>query len=130
MAIWQGKSKKKASGGKYWSFRKKRAREIGSDPVHAKLAEKDQRKSRRQRSARKTTKVTVMTGASHANLNVGGKAKKVKILTVKENPANRHFVRMNVITKGVIVNTEAGLAKVTSRPTRDGVVNAVLIKAK
>jgi len=128
MALWQGKSKKKASGGKYWSFRKKRARDIGQDPVYTKLSEKDDRKSVRQRSARKTNKRTTITGASHANIGVGGKAKKVKILTVKENPANRHFVRRNVITRGAIIDTEAGLAKVTSRPTRDGVVSAVPIK--
>ena len=56
-----------------------------------------------------------------------GKFKKVKVLTVKENPANRHFVRMNIITKGAIVETDDGLARVTSRPTRDGMVNAVLV---
>lgn len=130
MALWQGKSKKKASGGKYWSFRKKREREIGTDPVYTKLSEKDQRKSRRQRSARRTTKATTITNASHANINVKGQTKKVKILTVKENPANRHFVRRNIITKGATIDTEQGLARVTSRPTRDGVVSAVLIKAK
>lgn len=130
MALWQGKAKKKASGGKYWPFRKKRARDIGKDPVYTKLSEKDNRKSIRQRSARKTTKRTTITGASHATINMGGKAKKVKILSVKENPANRHFVRRNIITKGAIINTDAGLAKVTSRPTRDGVVSAVLVKSK
>jgi len=130
MAIWQGRSKRKPSGGKYWPFRKKRAREIGSDPVYTRLAEEDERKPRRQRSARKTTRATSLRSAHHANINIKGRSKKVKILSVKENPANRHFVRMNVITKGAIVETEAGLAKVTSRPTRDGVVNAVLIKEK
>ena len=130
MALWQGKSKKKASGGKYWPFRKKRARELGQDPIYAKLSEKDNRKPVRQRSARKTTKRTTIIGASHASINIGNKAKKVKILSVKENPANRHFVRRNIITKGAIINTDAGLAKVTSRPTRDGVVSAILVKAK
>jgi small subunit ribosomal protein S8e len=36
---------------------------------------------------------------------------------------------MNVITKGAIIETEDGLAKVTSKPSKDGVVNAVLIKS-
>jgi small subunit ribosomal protein S8e len=35
---------------------------------------------------------------------------------------------MNVITKGAIIETEKGLAKVVSRPGQDGVVNAVLIE--
>jgi small subunit ribosomal protein S8e len=35
---------------------------------------------------------------------------------------------MNVMTRGAIIETEDGMAKVTSRPSRDGMVNAVLIK--
>ena len=130
MVFWQGRSKRKHTGGRYWPSKKKRARETGTDPVYTKLDEKDKRKTRKQRSARKTNIATTITGANHVNINIGNKAKKVKILKVKENPANRHFVRMNAITKGAIVETEAGLAKVTSRPTRDGVVNAILIKKK
>jgi small subunit ribosomal protein S8e len=53
---------------------------------------------------------------------------KSKIKTVKENPANPHYVRMNIITKGAVIETDAGLARVTSRPGQHGVVNAVLIK--
>ncbi|MBD3263136.1 30S ribosomal protein S8e [Candidatus Woesearchaeota archaeon] len=130
MVFWQGRSKRKPSGARFWPLRKKRAREMGSDPVYTKLSEEVKRKPRRQRSARKTKRVTTITGASHANVNTKDKTQKVKILAVKENPANRHFVRMNVISKGAIIETEAGLAKVTSRPTRDGVVNAILIKKK
>ena len=61
---------------------------------------------------------------------IGGKAKKTKIERVIENPASRHFVRQNVISRGAIIQTPEGLAKVTSRPTQDGVVNAVLVKGK
>ncbi len=55
------------------------------------------------------------------------KAQKTKIKTTTENPANRHFVRRNIMTKGTIIETEIGKAKITSRPGQDGVVNAVLI---
>ena len=58
------------------------------------------------------------------------KPQKVKILHVKENPANPHFVRMGVITKGAIIETELGLAKVVSRPGQTGAVNALLIEKK
>ncbi|MGC8940910.1 MAG: 30S ribosomal protein S8e, partial [Candidatus Nanoarchaeia archaeon] len=37
---------------------------------------------------------------------------------------------MNVLTKGAIIETEDGLAKITSRPSRDGIVNAILIQPK
>jgi small subunit ribosomal protein S8e len=45
-----------------------------------------------------------------------------------ENPANPHYVRRNIITKGAVIKTELGNAKVTSRPGQDGVVNAALIE--
>lgn len=125
MAIWQGRSKRKPSGGKYKSFRKKRKREIGSDPVYTKLSEQE---TKRQKRVMSGDKITCLLTATHANVSIKGQSKKVKILAIKENQANRHFVRMNVITKGAIIETEAGLAKVISRPTREGVVNAVLLK--
>lgn len=53
------------------------------------------------------------------------KYEKSKIKTVLETPANMHFARRNIITKGTILNTEKG--KVTSRPGQTGVVNATLI---
>jgi small subunit ribosomal protein S8e len=49
-------------------------------------------------------------------------------LRVSKNPANKDYERRGVITKGAILETELGLAKVLSRPGQDGVINAVLIK--
>ena len=48
--------------------------------------------------------------------------------TVSENTADRHFVRHNIITKGAIVMTSKGKAKVTNRPGQEGIINAVLVK--
>jgi small subunit ribosomal protein S8e len=59
-----------------------------------------------------------------------GQTKSTKILSVIENPADPHFVRRNVLTKGAIIETELGKARVTSRPGQSGSVNAVLIEAK
>jgi small subunit ribosomal protein S8e len=50
------------------------------------------------------------------------------IKTVAENPANRHFVRRNIITKGSVIDTAKGKARVTNRPGQEGMVMAVLIK--
>ena len=52
---------------------------------------------------------------------------KAKIEIVTANPANRHYVRRNIMTKGTIIKTDKGDARVTSRPGQDGVINAVLI---
>ena len=54
--------------------------------------------------------------------------KKVKIIDVLENPANPQWTRSKIITKGTIIKTELGNAKVTSRPTQHGVVNAVILE--
>jgi small subunit ribosomal protein S8e len=53
----------------------------------------------------------------------------VKILGVAKNPANKEYERRQVITKGALIKTELGLARVTSRPGQNGVVNAVLVKS-
>ena len=50
------------------------------------------------------------------------------MLTVLENGANSHFVRRNIITKGAIVETEIGKAKITPRTGQKGIVNGVLIE--
>ncbi|MFH1056602.1 MAG: 30S ribosomal protein S8e [Candidatus Micrarchaeota archaeon] len=63
-----------------------------------------------------------------ANIVVEGKSKRTRIKNVLENPADRHFVREKIITKGTIVETEAGKARITNRPGQDGVANAVLVK--
>ncbi len=54
--------------------------------------------------------------------------KKVKVLRLISNPASRDLTRRGIVTKGALIETELGEAKVTSRPGQDGVVNAVLMK--
>jgi small subunit ribosomal protein S8e len=69
--------------------------------------------------------------ADVANVSDGsGKTSKSKILRVKKSPANRDYERRGVITRGAVIETEAGEAVVTSKPTDDGVVNAVLTTKK
>ena len=55
------------------------------------------------------------------------KHKKVKIETVVDSPANRNFVRRNIMTKGSVVKTSLGNVKVTSRPGQAGSLEGVLI---
>ena len=65
-----------------------------------------------------------------ANIISKGKSQKTKILSVIENTADPHFVRRNIVTKGAIIDTELGKARVTSRPGQKGVVDAVLLEEK
>ena len=55
------------------------------------------------------------------------KSKIVKIDNVIENSANRHFVRRNILTKGTIIETKLGKARITSRPGQESSLNAILI---
>ncbi|WP_297506712.1 30S ribosomal protein S8e [Thermococcus sp.] len=126
MAIWQGRSLKKPSGGRIVLARKKRKRELGREPANTRVVE-DVEKRKIIRTFGGNRKVRLV-GALYANVFENGKGKKVKILNVVENPANRQYARRNIITKGAIIETEIGKAIVTSRPGQDGVVNAVLIK--
>jgi small subunit ribosomal protein S8e len=105
--------------------RKKTKQELGSDPRNTKRADEDERKKVRIAGGKEKT---VALKAKFANIAVQGKTKKVTINGVEENPANKDFKRENVLSLGGIIDTELGKAKITSRPSQDGVVNAVLIK--
>jgi small subunit ribosomal protein S8e len=52
---------------------------------------------------------------------------RAEIQDVESNPANMDYQRRKVITRGTIIKTSKGRAKVTSRPGQDGILNAVLI---
>jgi small subunit ribosomal protein S8e len=124
MAISQLRSKKKASGGRY-KYRVKKKKNLGGLPTHTKLGKK---------------KVKVIIGRAglikkrllqEEIANVydpkSKKCFKLKILNIVGNPADRHFVRRNIITKGAVIETEKGEARITSKPGSEDVINAVLI---
>ena len=127
MALWQGRSRRKPSGGRYRPFRKKRKFEIG---VEQQFAFVGPQKVKLYRTRGRNQKVRILN-AEFANVidPRTGKTSKSKIITVKENSSNPHFVTRNIITKGAVLQTDAGLAKVMSRPGQDGVINAVLVAA-
>jgi len=69
-----------------------------------------------------------LLSANQANVSnpSTGKTEKAEILRVVRNPANVDYNRRGVIGKGTIIETPLGVARVTSRPGQDGIVNAVL----
>ncbi len=128
MAVWHGKSNRKFTGGlrRTLRARMRRKREMGRLSVLTTLAEADERKTIRVRGGNYKVRLKKAAYANVADPKTGT-VKKVKILSLVENKAHRHFIRSNVITKGAIIETELGKARVTSRPNQDGVVNAVLL---
>jgi len=127
MAIWQrGLEGRAPSGAKMRPARKKKKRELGSEPTHTKIG--DEKKKIIDAYGGNIKVRLYQAGFANVLDPKTKKATKVKILDVVENPSNIEFVRRKIITKGAVIKTEVGLAKVTSRPSQDGVVNAVLIK--
>lgn len=126
MAQWQGMSRRKSTGGRLVRARGKRRFEVGRETNLPTIGE-DRRVNVRTRGG--NTRVRVVR-AEVANVTdpKTGKTKPAKIKTVSENPANIHYVRRNFITKGAIIETDAGKARVTSRPGQHGNVNAVLLQ--
>jgi len=106
----------------------KRNFEKGSFPAETTQG-KLKRKTRRTRGGGMKTR---LLGATHTNISnpSTGKTEKVEILRVTKNPANVDYDRRGVITKGTIIETPLGTARVTSRPGQNDAVNAVLVPKK
>ncbi|MFQ6051788.1 MAG: 30S ribosomal protein S8e [Candidatus Hydrothermarchaeota archaeon] len=125
MTQWHGRSLRKITGGRKRPHRKKRKFELGRPPAQTTI-EKPRVKKIRTRGGNQKLRI-LSTDLVNVTNTKTGESKVVKLLKVLENPANPHFVTRNIVTKGAIVQTEIGKAKVTSRPGQHGVVNAILI---
>jgi small subunit ribosomal protein S8e len=125
MPIIQHRSYKKPTGARYVAARGKRKFETGRLPTHTRLGARKVKKLNLKGGGRKT----VMLSTDIVNL-LDPKTKKhskAKIKNVLKNPANRHYVRRNILTKGTVIETEKGKARITNRPGQEGTVNAVLV---
>lgn len=122
------KSKKNGSGGLKRQATDKRKIHMGGFQHYAKFDKTAKKETRKLNAVKGPNYKTRLKLALYANVALEpGKVKKVKILNVKETPANQHYSRENIIIKGAVLETEAGTARVTSRPSQTGIVNAVLI---
>jgi small subunit ribosomal protein S8e len=124
MVIVQDRSLRKSSGGRDTSTRTKRKHMIGSAPSLTGVGAL----RIRARRAKGGSKKQGLLSMDKVNL-YDPKTKKhavVKIATVKENASNRNFIRRNIMTKGTVIETEKGLAVITSRPGQEKMINAVL----
>ena len=115
----------KITGGKRYPLRTRRKYEMDRYPVET-LKGEQVIITRKVRG--KNTKGALKT-ADFVNLSVPGqKVKKIKILKVLKNPTSKDYERRGVISKGAVLETEAGQCRVISRPGQTGIVNAILIK--
>jgi small subunit ribosomal protein S8e len=126
MSVWHGNlHKKKSSGGRKRAYRIKRKFEEGRFPAETILGGT---KKKTVKGRGNTTKIKVLSDKYACVTNLkSGKTEKIEIARVVKNLANIDYNRRGVITKGAVIETPLGLARVTSRPGQDGVINAVLI---
>lgn len=128
MSVYNGRSKRMKTGGVYKANRHKRLAELGSEMIEIRPGEK---KVKVVKGLGGTLKLRLIR-AKEANVFITSQKKfqKSEVIQVKENAANPHFVRRNTITKGAVIETKLGLARVTNRPGQEGTINAVLIEKK
>ncbi|MBD3228677.1 MAG: 30S ribosomal protein S8e [Candidatus Lokiarchaeota archaeon] len=125
MSNWQGKSKRKATSSRLKKRSKKRKFEIGNPPTETIIGDK-KKKVIRGRSGIKKVRLKKIDEANVTDPQTG-KTEKTKILKLIENPANVDYTRRRILTKGAIVETELGKARITSRINQNGIVNAILL---
>ena len=95
MAKWHGISRRKPSGGRL-------------------------KRPNRYRGKRKLLSVNQVNVSTK-----DGKTVRATVKNVVENDADPNYVRRNIITKGAVLETDAGMIRVTSRPGMHGVVSGV-----
>ena len=117
--------KRKLTGGKKRAYRTKKLYDAGGYPAETILGE-PRRKISKGIGGNIKIKVLSDKYASVTDPKTG-KTQKTEITNVVSNNANVDYNRRGVITKGAEIETELGLAKVTSRPGKDGIINAILI---
>ena len=117
------RSTKKRTGGRRRHLRKKRKHELSSAPTETRV---DEPKLKVEDSQGGTVKYRAVA-TNVASVATDDGTVSATVSDVVENPSNPNYVRRNIITKGAIIETSEGRARVTSRPGQDGQVNAVLL---
>ncbi len=125
MGIWHGRSGRTSTGSRLKKFRGKRKHQLGRVPTETLMGEDRVKVLESKGKSIKTPMIT----AKFANVTDSKKntTVRVEIQDVEENSASMDYQRRKVITRGTIIKTTAGRARVTSRPGQDGVLNAILI---
>ena len=115
---------RKITGGKYHKFSKKEKHSLPGIERKVKLRDTKQKLVR----GRGGNEKKVLLSCNVINLVSGKSAKKVQIKNVLETPSNRFLARQNILTKGALVETELGKARITNRPSQEGSVQGVLVE--
>jgi small subunit ribosomal protein S8e len=118
------RSTRTRTGGRRRRSSDRKKHQLGSEPTETTVGE---RRLKTVEARGGTEKVRAMqTDTATVATDDGTVAATIE--SVAENPANPNYARRNILTRGAVIETDAGRARVTSRPGQDGQVNAVLIE--
>ena len=120
--------KQKPSGGKKHPYRKKRKFEQGTFPAETLIGEQ-KRRFVRGRGGNLKIKSLAEKQVCITDPKTG-KTEKTEVLRVVKNPTNVDYDRRGVITKGAVIETPLGQARITSRPGQHGILNAILVASE
>ncbi|ELZ08455.1 30S ribosomal protein S8e [Halovivax asiaticus JCM 14624] len=120
----QGRSTRKRTGGRLKHARNPRKDELGREPTETQVGEPRFQTVDSRGNGSKTRALATDV----AQVNDGEETISATIENVVENDANPNYVRRNIITKGAVIETSEGTARVTSRPGQTAQVNAVLLE--
>ncbi len=121
---YQGPSTRKRTGGRRRPASDKKKHQLGDEPTETQVGD-PRFKTVDARGG--TVKVRAIT-TDTASVAEGDEVVVATIENVAENPSNPNYARRNIITRGAIIETSEGRARVTSRPGQDGQVNAVSVE--
>jgi small subunit ribosomal protein S8e len=120
---YQGRSKRTKTGARVRPHSNKKKSELGRLPTETTVGEQ---RFRVVDSRGKGGKIRALS-TDVANVSDGDETVHATIQDVTENDANPNYARRNIITKGAVIVTNEGKARVTSRPGQSGQVSAVLL---
>jgi len=128
MTRWHTRPSRKPTGGRLKDNEKRKSRHKGSRFMETRIGKRSLKPNRTRGGSGKMK----LLSAEYVNVSDTGEKtfKKAKIISVEANPANPHYVRRNIITKGAVVKTEMGSVRITSRPGQTGFLNGVLLEEK
>ncbi|HEX2306670.1 MAG TPA: 30S ribosomal protein S8e [Nitrososphaeraceae archaeon] len=117
---------RKYTGGRKIAMRSRRKFELDRYPNEAVIGS-NLEVTRRVRGDNRKMALKTVEFANVSNYEEK-KTTRSKILRVMKNTANKDYERRGVITKGTVIETELGLARVVSRPGQVGLINAIQLK--
>lgn len=118
-----GRRKRQKTGGRRRPSEDKKRHQLGREPAETTIGETRLRTVDARGNGQKTRALSTDT----AQVAEDGETNTEEILDVVENPADVNYARRNIVTKGAVIETDEGYARVTSRPGQTGQVNGVRV---